>query len=704
MAFLLGCEKVRVDFPTKEVFSEVSLGVDEGDRVGIVGRNGDGKSTLLNLLAGTLEPDEGRVLRNGAVRVGVLGQADSLDPAATVGQAVVGDLPEYEWAGDARIRDIIAGLAGDIPWDAQVGTLSGGQRRRVDLVRLLIGDWDVLALDEPTNHLDVRAITWLADHLKTRWKKGAGALLVVTHDRWFLDEVCLRMWEVHDKRVEPFEGGFSAYIMQRVERDRVAALAEQKRQNELRRELAWLSRGARARATKPKFHVAAAQELIADVPPLRDELELKRMAMARLGKQVVDLEHVSVRFDDKTILDDVDWIIGPGDRYGIVGGNGDGTFAPNRPTSTGEMLKLVLLSTGHKEQKPSTAHWASGYATYAYSMGFAAQNYSDYQLDNGISRLDVARFAAKALGYGASNTTSPFADVNDGYVTALYEAGVFIGTKVGDLTYFYPNSSITRAEVATIVYRIYQLSSLDQKQKIYYKDYTLDVLEGVPTNTYNQSAFVKNGSIMTYNDPSVRTRVGIDVSQYQGDVDWNAVARTDVDFVIARVGGRGYTVGAIYDDTKFDEYADGAARAGLQVGAYFFSQAVSVAEAQEEAYHVLDKLRGHNITGPVVFDWEVIGKREARTYGIETGVLCAAANAFCKIIKDAGYDPMIYITDYAGYVKYDLSEVMDYPLWYARYDVDAPSFYYDFAMWQYSSKGSVDGIKGNVDMDIWFIK
>jgi len=385
-------------------------------------------------------------------------------------------------------------------------------------------------------------------------------------------------------------------------------------------------------------------------------------------------------------------------------GNGDGTFAPNRPTSTGEMLKLVLLSTGHKEQKPSTAHWASGYATYAYSMGFAAQNYSDYQLDNGISRLDVARFAAKALGYGASNTTSPFADVNDGYVTALYEAGVFIGTKVGDLTYFYPNSSITRAEVATIVYRIYQLSSLDQKQKIYYKDYTLDVLEGVPTNTYNQSAFVKNGSIMTYNDPSVRTRVGIDVSQYQGDVDWNAVARTDVDFVIARVGGRGYTVGAIYDDTKFDEYADGAARAGLQVGAYFFSQAVSVAEAQEEAYHVLDKLRGHEITGPVVFDWEVIGKREARTYGIETGVLCAAANAFCKIIKDAGYDPMIYITDYAGYVKYDLSEVMDYPLWYARYDVDAPSFYYDFAMWQYSSKGSVDGIKGNVDMDIWFIK
>ena len=337
-------------------------------------------------------------------------------------------------------------------------------------------------------------------------------------------------------------------------------------------------------------------------------------------------------------------------------------------------------------------------------MGFAAQAYSDAQLDRGISRLDVARFAAKALGYGASNAATPFADVNDGYVTALYEAGVFIGSKVGDLSYFYPNSSITRAEVATIVYRIYQLSSLDQKQKIHYKDYTLDVLEGVPTNAYNQSAFVKNGSIMTYNDPSVRTRVGIDVSQYQGDVDWESVARTEVDFVIARVGGRGYTAGAIYEDTKFDEYADGASRAGLQVGAYFFSQAISVEEAEEEAYFVLDKLRGHNITGPVVFDWEVIGKSEARTYGIETGVLCAAANAFCEIIEDAGYDAMIYITDYAGYVKYDLSKVMDYPLWYARYDVSAPTFYYDFAMWQYSSKGSVDGIKGNVDMDIWFIK
>ncbi len=325
MAFLLGCERARVEFPTKTVFEGVSLGVDEGARIGVVGRNGDGKSTLLRLLAGMVEPDEGRVIRTRGVSVGVLGQADALVDADSVQRAVVGDAPEYEWAADPRVRDIIAGLLGDIPWDGLVGTLSGGQRRRVDLARLLVGDWDVLMLDEPTNHLDIRAITWLAAHLRERWRPGQGALLVVTHDRWFLDEVCTAMWEVHDRVIDPFEGGFSAYIMQRVERDRLADLAEQKRRNQLRRELAWLSRGARARATKPKFHVAAAQALIADVPELRNPLELRRMAMARLGKQVVDLEGATVRFGDAApVLDHVDWIIGPGDRYGIVGANGAG--------------------------------------------------------------------------------------------------------------------------------------------------------------------------------------------------------------------------------------------------------------------------------------------------------------------------------------------------------------------------------------------
>ena len=324
MAFLLGCEKVRVEFPTKTVFESISLGIDEGVRIGIVGRNGDGKSTLLRLMAGMVEPDAGRVIRTRGVRVGMLGQTDSLADDDLVQHAVVGDLPEYVWAADPRIRDIITGLLSDVDWHARVGELSGGQRRRADLARLLIGDWDVLMLDEPTNHLDVRAINWLAGHLKTRWRAGQGAMLVVTHDRWFLDEVCTAMWEVHDRIVEPFEGGFSAYILQRVERDRQAEVAEQKRQNLLRRELAWLSRGARARATKPKFHVAAARALIEDVPPLRNELELKRMAMARLGKQVVDLENVTVRFGGKTVLNDITWIVGPGDRYGIVGGNGAG--------------------------------------------------------------------------------------------------------------------------------------------------------------------------------------------------------------------------------------------------------------------------------------------------------------------------------------------------------------------------------------------
>ena len=355
MAFLLGCEKARVEFPTKTVFEDVSLGLDEGDRIGVVGKNGDGKSTLLSLLAGVIEPDEGRVIRTRGVRVGVLGQADALSDDDTVEHAVVGDTPEYEWAGDARVRDIISGLAADIPWQGRVGDLSGGQRRRVDLARLLIGDWDVLMLDEPTNHLDMRAITWLAHHLKARWKHGTGALLVVTHDRWFLDEVCLSMWEVHDRTIDPFEGGFSAYIQQRVERDRQAQVAEQRRQNQLRRELAWLARGAQARSTKPKFRIDAARELIADVPPLRNTLELKRMAVARLGKQVVDLTDVSVRLGGKTVLDDVSWIIGPGDRFGIVGENGAGkttllrvvevALAPSAGrVKIGKTVKFAVLS------------------------------------------------------------------------------------------------------------------------------------------------------------------------------------------------------------------------------------------------------------------------------------------------------------------------------------------------------------------------
>ena len=365
MAFLLGCEKAGIDFPSKTVFDEISLGVNTGDRIGVVGRNGDGKSTLLSLLSGGVQPDRGRVIRTNGVTVGILGQSDNLRNSDTVGYSIVGDTPEYEWAADARTRAIIAGIAGDIPWDAQIGRLSGGQRRRVDLARLLVGDWDALMLDEPTNHLDIRAINWLAQHLKTRWREGAGALIVVTHDRWFLDEVCATMWEVHDRRIEPFEGGFSAYIMQRVERERVARVTEERRQNKLRRELAWLSRGAQARSTKQKFRIKAAQELIADVPPLRNELELKRMAITRLGKQVVDLKDVSVRYGSQPqgnpaaqaqwVLRDVEWLIGPGDRIGIVGENGagkttllnvvQGKLAPTKGfVKIGKTVKFAVLS------------------------------------------------------------------------------------------------------------------------------------------------------------------------------------------------------------------------------------------------------------------------------------------------------------------------------------------------------------------------
>ena len=324
MAFLFGCENVHLEYPTKTIFDSLSLGVNDGDWIGVVGRNGDGKSTLLGVFEGTVEPDEGRVVRTGGVRFASLRQDDTLADAQSVGWNIVGDVPEYEWASDATIRQIIDGLIGDISWDTPVGTLSGGQRRRVDLARVLVADAEVLLLDEPTNHLDVVAITWLANHLRRRFVRKEGAMVVVTHDRWFLDEVCDRMWEVHDELVEPFEGGYSAYILQRVERQRQAELAEQKRQNLMRRELAWLSRGARARSTKPKFHVETARALIAEEPPLRNSVELKRAAISRLGKQCVTVENVSFSYDDRKVIDDATWLIGPGDRYGLLGANGAG--------------------------------------------------------------------------------------------------------------------------------------------------------------------------------------------------------------------------------------------------------------------------------------------------------------------------------------------------------------------------------------------
>ena len=325
MSILVSCDRLSHEWPGKRVLKNQTIGIYEGDRIGIVGRNGDGKSTLLSLIAKDLEPDSGDVTYRGGIDVGVLGQSDELDDDDTLEHAVVGDMPTYEWASNARTREIIEVLIGDLDWNGRVGDLSGGQRRRADLARLLVGAWDVVLMDEPTNHLDLHAIQWLAQHLKRRWHDDAGALLVVTHDRWFLDEVCTSMWEVHDGRIEPFEGGFSAYVQQRVERDRVASVMEQRRQSMLRKELNWLAHGPKARTSKPKFRVDAALELIANDPPLRNPIELQRMAVSRLGKQVIETRDVRVSYDGTTnVLDGVSWIIGPGDRVGILGENGAG--------------------------------------------------------------------------------------------------------------------------------------------------------------------------------------------------------------------------------------------------------------------------------------------------------------------------------------------------------------------------------------------
>lgn len=419
----LGLERVSLEFATKTIFTDVTQGVFEGDRIGIVGRNGDGKSTLLRMLAGKMQPDSGRVTKRGGLTFGMLDQRDPLDDNATVRKAALENREDYEWAADPRSREIVKALLGGINLEAKVGTLSGGQRRRADLARLLLHDWDILALDEPTNHLDVVTIHWLAEHLLHRWQDGQGALLIVTHDRWFLDEVCTSMWEVHDGVIDPFEGGYSAYMLQRVERERQADVREERRRNLARKELAWLSRGARARSTKQKFHVKQARELIADVPPMRDTLELKKMATSRLGKQVVDLIDVTQIFDDanqlknidpdiaesaataeksnkvdivesafaqpthvgsvtiavdenqenlseenpetaaaerktitgRMILDDATWLIGPGDRFGIVGANGagkstllsiiDGSLKPTvGRVNIGKTVKFAVLS------------------------------------------------------------------------------------------------------------------------------------------------------------------------------------------------------------------------------------------------------------------------------------------------------------------------------------------------------------------------
>ncbi|MEU5823589.1 MULTISPECIES: ABC-F family ATP-binding cassette domain-containing protein [Streptomyces] len=324
---LINVEQVSKVYGTRALLDGVSLGVSEGDRIGVVGRNGDGKTTLIRMLARLEETDTGRVTHSGGLRLGVLTQHDSLDPAATIRHEVIGDLADHEWAGSAKIRDVLTGLFGGLGLpgfenglDTVIAPLSGGERRRIALAKLLIAEQDLIVLDEPTNHLDVEGIAWLAGHLRAR----RSALVCVTHDRWFLDQVCTRMWDVQRGSVHEYEGGYSDYVFARAERERIAATEEAKRQNLMRKELAWLRRGAPARTSKPRYRIEAANELIADVPPPRDTSELMKFANARLGKTVFDLEDVTVEAGPKTLLTHLTWQLGPGDRIGLVGVNGAG--------------------------------------------------------------------------------------------------------------------------------------------------------------------------------------------------------------------------------------------------------------------------------------------------------------------------------------------------------------------------------------------
>ncbi|GGU09993.1 ABC-F family ATP-binding cassette domain-containing protein [Nocardioides albus] len=320
MANLLNLEHVSKAYGIRPLLDDVSLGINAGERIGIVGRNGDGKTTLLQVMTGLEEPDSGRVSRQRGLLVGFLHQGDQLIDSHSVREAVLGGRSDHEWAGVPVLREIVEQLLAGIDLDRSVMGLSGGERRRCALAELLLGDHDLIVLDEPTNHLDVEAVAWLASHLAQR----ASALVVVTHDRWFLDAVCQFTWEVHDGQVDAYEGGYAAFVLAKAERSRQAAASEVRRQNLVRKELAWLRRGAPARTSKPKFRIDAANQLIEDVPPPRDRFELQKFATQRLGKDVIDVEDVDLFRGERQLLSHATWRIGPGDRIGIVGVNGAG--------------------------------------------------------------------------------------------------------------------------------------------------------------------------------------------------------------------------------------------------------------------------------------------------------------------------------------------------------------------------------------------
>jgi ABC transport system ATP-binding/permease protein len=363
MSNLVNAERVTMTYGTRTLLDGISLGLGRGEVVGVVGRNGAGKTTLLEVLAGRLAPDGGRVTHTGHVSIGFLHQTDDTTADASVRDLIVGRAPDHVWAANPRTRATVEHLLADVDLDAQVASLSGGERRRVALVALLLDDHDLMALDEPTNHLDVEAIDWLAGELRALQRAGVG-MLVVSHDRWFLDAICTRIWEVHDGRIHAYEGGYAAYVLAKTERVRQAAIVAARRNNLLRKELAWLRRGAPARTSKPKFRLDAAAGLIADEPEPRDRVQLQRFATARLGKDVFDLDKVNVSLGGRTLLRDLSWSIGPGMRIGLIGVNGSGKTTLLRlltgaltPDSgsvkRGKTLRIGYLSQGTGEVRGS---------------------------------------------------------------------------------------------------------------------------------------------------------------------------------------------------------------------------------------------------------------------------------------------------------------------------------------------------------------
>ena len=419
MANLIAAERISLALGTSQLLDEVSLGVGTGDRIGIVGRNGGGKTTLLSVLAGNQSVDTGRLTRTGGLAVGLLTQQDGMAADTTVAQAVLGDRAEHEWAGEARVREILDGLLGGVSLsavgghDALVGPLSGGERRRISLARLLIDDPDVLLLDEPTNHLDVEGVRWLATYLSTRRATGNNALVTITHDRWFLDAVATLTWEVVDGRVEQYEGGYAAYVLAKAERARVAAATEERRQNLLRKELAWLRRGAPARTSKPKFRIEAANELIADVPDPRDEVELVRFATTRLGKDVIDLLDASIEVGDRELIHKQTWRLAPGERTGIVGVNGAGkstllrAIAGLQPLSSGKRKEGRTVQLAFLTQELRELDEVQGMSVIS-----AITEVKSYIMLDG--KETSASSLAKRLGFSGSRQQSRVSDLSGG--------------------------------------------------------------------------------------------------------------------------------------------------------------------------------------------------------------------------------------------------------------------------------------------------